>query len=40
MDFCSGGDMTKLLDLKNKFPEEIAKVYIAEIVLALEGLHK
>ena len=39
MDLCTGGDMTKLLDLKNKLPEDIARMYIAEIILALEGLH-
>lgn len=38
MDFCPGGDLTKLLDLKSKFQENIAKMY-AEIILAIEALH-
>ena len=32
--------MGKLLQRKRKFPENIAKIYICEIILALEALHK
>ncbi|CAD8046865.1 unnamed protein product [Paramecium sonneborni] len=40
MDFCPGGDLTKLLDLKQKLQEQIAKMYTAEIILAIEALHQ
>ena len=40
MDFCPGGDLTKLLDLKSKLQENIAKMYTAEIILAIEALHQ
>lgn len=39
MDYCPGGDMEDLLVLKNRIEEEDAKLYIAEIILALEALH-
>ena len=39
MDFCPGGDLGTLLEKKNKLPEEIAKIYVAEILLSLEALH-
>ncbi|CAD8075220.1 unnamed protein product [Paramecium sonneborni] len=40
MDLCSGGDLSTHLELYNKFPENIVKIYAAEITLALEALHK
>lgn len=40
MDFCPGGDLSKLLDIKKKLSEEEAKIYVAEILLAIECLHK
>ncbi|CAD8123427.1 unnamed protein product [Paramecium sonneborni] len=40
MDFCPGGDLSKLLDVKRKLSEEDAKIYVAEILLAIECLHK
>jgi protein-serine/threonine kinase len=40
MDFCPGGDLSNLLDAKRKLPEDVAKIYVAEILLALETLHK
>ncbi|CAD8140399.1 unnamed protein product [Paramecium octaurelia] len=40
MDFCPGGDLTKLLDLKSKLAEHVAKMYTAEIILAIEALHQ
>ncbi|CAD8136549.1 unnamed protein product [Paramecium octaurelia] len=40
MDFCPGGDLTKLLDLKSKLSEQVAKMYTAEIILAIEALHQ
>lgn len=40
MDYCSGGDLGKLLSKKKKLTEELARIYICEILLALEALHK
>jgi protein-serine/threonine kinase len=39
MDFCPGGDLSTLLDIKRKLPEDVAKIYVAEILLALGALH-
>lgn len=38
-EFMSGGDFSRILNLYNRLPEEIAKFYIAEVVLAIEYLH-
>ena len=35
-----GGDLSKLLDKKGRLTESVAKIYVAEIILALEALHK
>lgn len=40
MRFCEGGDMGALLNKKRKLNEELTKLYTAEIILALEALHK
>lgn len=40
MDFINGGELFYHLNQVGKFPEERAKFYTAEIVLALEYLHK
>ena len=34
-DYCPGGDMGKLLRRKGKFTEDIVRIYIAEIILAI-----
>lgn len=39
MDFCAGGDMFDLMQLKGRFSEANARFYIAETILALEQLH-
>jgi protein-serine/threonine kinase len=39
MDFCPGGDLSTLLDVKRKLSEDVAKIYVAEILLALGALH-
>ena len=39
-DFKSGGELFWHLQRETKFPEERAKFYIAELILALEHLHK
>ena len=40
MQFCEGGDMGILLNKKRKLPEDLTRQYTAEIILALEALHK
>ncbi|CAD8179125.1 unnamed protein product [Paramecium pentaurelia] len=40
LDYCPGGDLGMLLCKIQRFPEEIVKLYICEIILALEDLHK
>ena len=40
MDYCPGGDLEDMLIKYAKLPEETVKMYICEIVLALEHLHK
>lgn len=39
MTYCPGGDLGKSIKNNNKFNENIAKLYIAEITLAIETLH-
>ena len=40
MDYCPGGDMGQALAKHRRFDIELARVYAAEIVLAIEYLHK
>jgi len=40
MDYCPGGDMGMALAKHRRFSEDNARVYAAEILLALEYLHK
>ena len=40
LDYCSGGDMRKLLRRLGKLEENEARLYIAEILLAIQYLHK
>ena len=40
MDYCPNGDLGTHLASEKKFAEEKARFYIAEILLALEELHK
>ena len=41
-EFCSGGDMRALINMRGKkgLPEAEAKLYLAEILVAIEELHK
>ena len=39
LDYCSGGDFFRHLQLNNQFSEKITRFYAAEICLALEALH-
>ncbi len=40
LDYCPGGDLGKLLSNEKRLSESRARVYLAEILLALEDLHK
>ncbi len=40
MDFCQGGDLMSLLMKKDILNEEETKFYIAELILAIEAIHK
>mmetsp|Transcript_4376 Transcript_4376/g.7400 ORF Transcript_4376/g.7400 Transcript_4376/m.7400 type:complete len:314 (+) Transcript_4376:1292-2233(+) len=39
MEFCPGGDLGRQIRLKRKLAEEEARLYIAEIIVAIEFLH-
>lgn len=39
LDYCPNGDLMTHLGEKSRFPESVAKFYIAEIILAIEYLH-
>lgn len=40
LEFVPGGDLAHHLSLKTKFPENDARIYIAEIALAIDYLHR
>jgi serine/threonine protein kinase len=40
LDYCAGGDLAEHLTRENRFDEGRAKIYLCEIILALEDLHK
>lgn len=40
LDYCPGGDLSQHLSKEKRFTEERAKIYLCEIILALEDLHK
>lgn len=40
MDYCPGGDLGELLQKEKCMSESLVMMYLAEIVLALEDLHK
>lgn len=40
LDYCPGGDLGEHLQKEKKFPEDRVKLYMAEIITALEDLHK
>lgn len=41
MDYYSGGDLLTLLSkYEDHLPEEMAKFYLAEVVLAVNSIHK
>ena len=39
MDYCPGGDLGKLLEREGRVEESRARIYAAEVLLALDGLH-
>ena len=39
MEFCSGGDMSELLDDYGYLSEDESKIFVGQILLALETLH-
>ena len=39
MEYCPGGDLGKQIKIKRKFSEAEAKLYIAEVIVAIEYLH-
>ena len=40
LDYASGGNMSRALHKDRRFTEERGRMYLAEILLALEDLHK
>jgi serine/threonine protein kinase len=40
IDYCPGGDLSLILAQMNTFNESQARFYIAELLLAIESLHK
>ena len=39
LDFCPGGDLGQLIKKQGKLTEQVARMYLAEVLLALEDLH-
>jgi serine/threonine protein kinase len=40
LEYCAGGDLAQHLQKDKRFSEDRAKIYLCEIILALEDLHK
>ena len=40
LEYCPGGDLGKLLMKKGKLSEDLARIYISEVLLAIQYLHK
>jgi len=40
MEYCPGGDLFEQMKIKKKFSEDEARLYLAEIIVAIEFLHK
>jgi len=40
LNYCPGGDLSEYIEKEKKFSEDRAKIYLSEILLALEDLHK
>jgi len=40
LEYCEGGDLAEYLQIEKRFPEDRAKLYACEILLAIEELHR
>jgi serine/threonine protein kinase len=40
MEYCSGGDLAEVIKKEKRITEDRARIYVAEVILALEYLHK
>jgi len=40
LDYAKGGDLGKILQREIRFDEDRVRIYLAEIITALEHLHK
>jgi serine/threonine protein kinase len=40
LDYCPGGDLASVMQREGKLSEDRARIYLAEILLAIEDLHK
>lgn len=40
IQFCSGGDLSQYLELEGQFTEKKARIYISEMICAIESLHE
>jgi serine/threonine protein kinase len=39
MDFCPGGDLSSMIEIRMRLSLNLIKIYVCEILLALEALH-
>ena len=39
-DYCPGGDLSQYLEIEGRFEESKAKLYVQEILLGIEALHR
>jgi serine/threonine protein kinase len=40
LDYAAGGNMSRSLKKAKRFTEDVARMYLAEILLGLEDMHK
>lgn len=40
LDYCPGGDLGSMIEREKRLSEEVARVYICEVILAVEELHR
>jgi len=40
LDYCPGGDLNEHLQVQKRFSEETTRIYISEILLAIQELHQ
>eukprot|EP00826_Nyctotherus_ovalis_P017326 TRINITY_DN15098_c0_g7_i1.p4 TRINITY_DN15098_c0_g7~~TRINITY_DN15098_c0_g7_i1.p4 ORF type:complete len:177 (-),score=56.65 TRINITY_DN15098_c0_g7_i1:445-975(-) len=40
MDYCRGGDLGNVIEREGRLCENVTRIYLAEVLLALEELHK